>query len=109
MQILILEGVPNSGKTTISQKIAKLLENHKVQIIDENTTWMPLINNQNPQTALDFLLTRIAEFAKLEVDYLIIDRLHLTHAFKTNSDLDFFTSVENWLVENNAKKISLKK
>lgn len=106
MQILLLEGIPTSGKTTISQKIAKLLENHKVQIIDENTIWMPLISNQNPQTALDFLL-KIIQTKIPETDFLIIDRLHLTHAFKTNSDLEFFDLVENWLVENNTKLVIL--
>lgn len=105
MQILLLEGVPTIGKTTISHKIAKLLENHKVQIIDENITWMPLINNTSPQIALDFLLVRIAEFENLQVDYLIIDRLHLTHIFKTGSNLEFFVLIENWLVENNAKLV----
>lgn len=107
MQILLVEGIPTSGKTTITTQIAKLLAKQKVKIIDENTTWMPLIDNQNPQTALDFLKTKIAEFENLDTDFLIIDRLHLTHAFKTNSDLDFFASVENWLLENNAKLVLL--
>jgi ADP-ribose pyrophosphatase YjhB (NUDIX family) len=107
MQILLVEGIPTSGKTTISQKIAKLLENHKIQIIDENITWMPLIDNTKPQIALDFLQTKIAEFENLDTDFLIIDRLHLTHIFKTKPDLEFFVSIENWLVERVAKLVLL--
>lgn len=70
MKILLLEGIPTSGKTTLSRQIAKILDKQKIEIIDENTTWMPLIDNKNPQIALDFLLARIDEFETLQVDYL---------------------------------------
>jgi len=105
-KILIFEGIPTSGKTTLISKLAKSLEKFRTKIIFESETWMPLIDNKTPEFALHFL-DKITDNLPTDLDFLIIDRLHLTHIFKTDSSLDFFDKIEEKLVNLDAKLVFL--
>lgn len=95
MKLIILEGIASSGKTTLERLLAETLPNSK--IVAESETLMPLINNRDHKLAIEYLEKVIELMQGESVDYLIIDRFHLTHAFRTNAPLKEFSSVEDGL------------
>jgi thymidylate kinase len=109
MKIIILEGTSTGGKTTLAHLIDQKLQktSKKSFIIDENQTLIPILNNNDPQTAMDHLINIIKTSASKNVDYLIFDRLHLTPAAITNSSIKTFAEVENLLAQYQPLLISI--
>lgn len=95
MKVIIFEGIATSGKTTLEKLLKEGFRN--VEIISETKTLMELIDNRDPEVALDHLQKILNEFKKKKVDILIIDRFHLTHAFRTANDLNFFNGIDEQL------------
>ena len=102
MNIIILEGIATSGKTSAKKKLAELLlaQGRTFSIFDEKETLMPILQNTDRQTSLDFLKEVIGEALKKEKDFLIFDRLFFAHIFKTNSSIADFREIENLVSEN---------
>jgi cytidylate kinase len=102
MKIIILEGIATSGKTSVKKKLAKLLlaQEKTFSIFDEKETLMPILQNTDRQTSLDFLKKVIGEALKTEKDFLIFDRLFFAHIFKTKSSIADFREIENMVEEN---------
>jgi len=92
MKIIILEGITSTGKTTIERLLAKAFPDSK--IITEGDTLMPIIDNRDPEIAVNHLKQLLQRFREEKADCLIVDRFHFTHAFRTNSSLDVFSDVE---------------
>ncbi|MBP7075287.1 MAG: hypothetical protein KBA81_07895 [Rhabdochlamydiaceae bacterium] len=97
MKLIIFEGIASSGKTTLERLLADKLPNSK--IVTEGDTLMPLIENRDQVAAIDYLRKLITVFKKETADYLIIDRFHLTHAFRSHASLKEFSSIEESLRE----------
>lgn len=95
MQIIIFEGIASSGKTTLESLLAKKLT--PSEIFSENVTLMDLIDNRDKDTALQHLRNVLAEIKSRDVDWIIIDRFHFTHAFRTGSNLQAFSKIESEL------------
>jgi len=95
--LILLEGIASSGKTTVERLLAEALPNSK--IVTEGETLMSLIDNRDHKTAVEHLKKVIEAVRNESFDYLIIDRFHLTHAFRTNVSLKEFSSVEDSLRE----------
>jgi hypothetical protein len=92
MNIFIFEGIAGSGKTTLEQLLVRQIEN--AQIISEDETLMPIVDNRDPRKALRHLESIIQKVEGSPSEVVIIDRLHLTHAFRTDSDLESFSDIE---------------
>ncbi len=110
MKILILEGIATSGKTTIENLFEKYFVKNNItyKIIDEIETLMPQIENKDKNIAIEMLKRIFSKYTIETVDYLIFDRLHLTHTFRTNSEIKDFREIEEKLKEFNSKIIFLK-
>jgi len=96
MQIIIFEGIASSGKTTLEKLLFEKLP--KAKIVNENITLMKLIDNQDKDVALGHLKNLLLELRDEKVENLIIDRFHLTHAFRTRSTLKVFSEIEDELL-----------
>ncbi|MEK7655641.1 MAG: hypothetical protein AAB386_03110 [Patescibacteria group bacterium] len=94
-KILILEGIASSGKTTLEKLLVARL-NDSI-ILSENYTLMPIIDNRNIDIALAHLQKQIQTIVDSSAQNIIVDRFHLTHAFRTQSDLDAFSEIEDGL------------
>lgn len=92
MKIIIFEGIASSGKTTIEKLLAQTLPNSKV--LTEGETLMPLIENRDPEIAVNHLNQFLERFREEKAEYLIIDRFHFTHVFRTKSDFHIFSDFE---------------
>ena len=97
MKLIIFEGIASSGKTTLERMLVDRLPNSK--IVTEGDTLMPLIENRDPAVAIDHLRKLLVEFQKETAEYLIIDRFHLTHAFRAHTSLKEFSVIEDGLCE----------
>lgn len=95
MNILLFEGIASSGKTTIERVLANALPDSV--LITEGDTLMPLIDNRDPQLAVEHVRQLLERFREVRAPYLLIDRLHFTHAFRTGADLTLFSEVEDEL------------
>lgn len=93
--IIIFEGIASSGKTTIEKLLARRLSD--VAIISEDTTLMPLIDNKDADIANEHLKQVIEIIRDTPAENIIIDRFHLTHAFRTQSNLIVFSEIEKQL------------
>lgn len=100
MRMIIFEGIASSGKTTL----ARLLKQHLVnaESVSENDTLMTIFDNRDPYIALDHLQGVFDRDVKNKSHVVIIDRFHLTHAFRTVQKLDFFEHLEDRLAEHGA-------
>lgn len=96
--LIILEGIASTGKTTIEKLLVERLKDSL--IVSENETLMPLIDNKDVKVALVHLKKILDEVASLETSTIILDRFHLTHAFRTNTNMNAFEEVEKSLLDN---------
>lgn len=93
--IVVFEGIASTGKTTLEQMLVKHMRN--VTIFSEGETLMPIIDNRDKNTALKHLEELFSQIKSSSGSEIIIDRFHLTHAFRTSSDLGDFSDLENEL------------
>ena len=99
MKIIILEGIATSGKTSVKKELAEAFieKGIKFSIIGEEETLMPILNNTDKQTSIDFLKQVIGKALLEEKDFIIFDRLYFAHIFKTKSSVNDFSEIENML------------
>ena len=102
MKILILEGIPTSGKSVVSKLIAKKLSSQKVCVVDEIETHEPIMA-QREQLHLEFFDNLLKKYTSKSVDFLIFDRLHMTQAFRAKVDVESYKSFEGKLSRYNAQ------
>ncbi|MDB4984348.1 MAG: hypothetical protein JWM20_527 [Patescibacteria group bacterium] len=86
-RVIILEGVSTSGKTSVAEKIKVHFDEKRwrCMIVNEEETLMPIINNSNQEKASQHLEILLKEYLEANVDVLIFERLHLTHAYRTGT------------------------
>lgn len=94
-KIVIFEGVAAAGKTTTEKLL--LSELSDVVLIKEDRTLMPLIDNRDAVTAKKYLQGVLVHIQDCKAKTVVVDRFHLTHAFRTNSSLKDFTAIEHSL------------
>jgi hypothetical protein len=54
-----------------------------------------LFENRDPLKAVEYLKNVIENIKKISTSYIIVERLFITHAFRTNSKLNIFSGLEN--------------
>ncbi|MEI7512466.1 MAG: hypothetical protein WCK01_03335 [Candidatus Uhrbacteria bacterium] len=102
---IIFEGIASSGKTTLEQMLQEKLSDS--MIISEEMTLMLLINNIDPQEAVKHLSVVLDEIEEQPARAFIIDRFHLTHAFRTSVDLSSFDEIEKRIIDKYKPLIAL--
>lgn len=109
MNIIILEGIATSGKTSVVKELIKGLNKQKAgfSVIDEQKTLMALLDNINKRKSIEFLKQIVVRAISKKKDFIIFDRLFLTHVFRTKSAIADYSEIEN-LIKNNAILIFLK-
>lgn len=97
MKIIILEGIATSGKTTIKNILTKKLGSKKLsfEVIDEEQTLMPIIENKDIAVSIDLLSKVIKKAVSKNNDFIIFDRLYFTHIFRTNAHIEDFKIIED--------------
>lgn len=101
MQIIILEGIASSGKTTIKNHLLSEFGKRKLgyKVIDEKKTLMPILKNTAKTLSLKFLSNLLKKELNQDTAILIFDRLFFTHIFRTASKLPDFKHIENILLK----------
>lgn len=96
MKSIILEGIATSGKTSVKNLLCKILteQNINFSIFEESQTLMPVLNNSDKNTSLDFLKTVISQALTLQKDLIIFDRLFFSHIFRTKSSMADYRDIE---------------
>ncbi|MCC7432974.1 hypothetical protein IT412_05640 [Candidatus Peregrinibacteria bacterium] len=96
MKSIILEGIATSGKTSVKNLLSKTLteQNINFSIFEESQTLMPVLNNSDKNTSLDFLKTVINQALSLQKDLIIFDRLFFSHIFRTKSTMSDYRDIE---------------
>lgn len=97
MKIILFEGIAGSGKTTLEKLLAEQLADSI--IVSEDKTLMALVDNRDVSVALGYLHSILDEVKIHNTSYLILDRFHLTHAFRTKSKLSDFSIIEDELAK----------
>jgi hypothetical protein len=91
-RILIFEGIASSGKTTTARQLVECFP--EAAIVSEDETLMPLIANLDPGVAREHLTAILAHVYRLRQPVVVVDRFHLTHAFRTSTPLRAFRTLE---------------
>lgn len=108
MHTIILEGIATSGKSTIIKMLESVLsKNLAVKVVPESETTMAIIDNTDRKVAISHLRLVIEEAYETPSDYIIFDRLHLTHAFRVNGAIKDFYVIENMLMSYNPLTVFL--
>lgn len=95
-RIVIFEGIASSGKTTLERVLNDRIKDSI--LITEGKTLMPIFEEKDSRVAADRLLSVLDEMDGEVADTVIIDRLHLTQAFRTRSPVSCFQSIEQRLL-----------
>jgi len=106
-KVLIFEGIAATGKTTLENSLISARPSEEVGFVSEAETLMPLIDNKNCDVAVAHLEKLLERIAGSPQDAVIIDRFHLTHAFRTNSSIDRFSKIESLLLNYDTKMVLL--
>lgn len=106
--LIIFEGIATAGKTTLSNKLAELLntQTSAISITDERTL-LPIFNNKDINVAKNHLIQELTALTKLETKYIVLERTHLTQVFRTETSLQHFFEVETFMLENFDPRIIL--
>ena len=103
-KIIILEGIATSGKTTLKNKLLEYFAatNHKVAVVGEEQTLMPILHNKDKTAALKLLDEVIKNALAGDGEIIIFDRLYFTHIFRTHSTAQDFYAVTDLLSKHKA-------
>jgi thymidylate kinase len=96
MKILIIEGIPTSGKSSVIQKVSELLKSQNLAIFGEPITHEPIMGKRD-ELHVEFFKSLIDDAIKSGADLIIFDRLHLTQAYRANVDIAEYSEVEDLL------------
>lgn len=108
MKTIILEGIATSGKSTIISKVEEANENKvSLKVVPEEQTLMTIVDNKDLGVSIEYLNKVLSEVYKREHDLVTFDRLHITHAFRTNSNIEDYQDIEEQLLKNSPEIIFL--
>lgn len=92
MKILIIEGIANSGKSSLVEKLSELLSSKQVAVFGEPSTHIPIMDNPD-ELHIEFFKSLIADAVKTNADLIIFDRFHYTQAFRAKADINQYTEI----------------
>lgn len=97
MKIIILEGIPTCGKSSVKRELEHLLQDKEYSFIsmDEEQTMWPLREETDKEVCLHFLKDIIKETQAQGKDVAIFDRLYFSQVFRTKSTIEDFKALED--------------
>jgi thymidylate kinase len=98
MKILIIEGIPTSGKSSIIKKITELLGEGQVRVYGESETHIPIMDEPE-KLHIEFFESLIQEAATSDASVVIFDRFHLTQAIRAKASIGAYSKIENLLTK----------
>lgn len=109
MKTIILEGIATSGKSTILNKVEESVDDKStLKIVSEEQSLMKIVDNKDLAVSIEYLRNLLPKVYDKDYDLIIFDRLHLTHAFRTNSSIEDYAEIENQLTKHSPEIIFLK-
>jgi thymidylate kinase len=106
MKILILEGIPTSGKSTLTGGIKEQLRGLTVRVATEAETHEPIMK-QKDELHIPFFENLIEKLVAEKPGLIIFDRLYLTQAFRAHAKLTEYSAIENLLSEHDTLTVFL--
>jgi thymidylate kinase len=98
MKILIIEGIPTSGKSSIIKNISELLGKDRVRVYGEPETHEPIMDK--PEVLhIDFSRSLLQDAVQSDADFVIFDRFHITQAFRAKASLGEYSEIEDLLAK----------
>ena len=94
-RIIIFEGIASSGKTTLERMLNDRMKDSV--LITEGKTLMPIFDEKDSRVATEHLSRVVDEISNESSETIIVDRLHLTQAFRTDTPLSQFEVLEQRL------------
>lgn len=99
MQNYIFEGMPTSGKTTLTNLIAQKLARHnKVVVLGEDVTVIPTVEDPVPLKVRSYLGRILALAIDEQPDVILTDRFHISQAHRLGIPLQYFAGIERRLL-----------
>jgi thymidylate kinase len=92
MKILIIEGIPTSGKSSIIKKITELLGEGQVRVYGESETHIPIMDEPE-KLHIEFFESLIQEAATSDASVVIFDRFHLTQAIRAKASIGAYSKI----------------
>ncbi len=96
MKILIFEGIATSGKSTIIAGLHKQLNGLDIKIVSESETHIPIMN-ETSEAHVVFFEKLLEKLLAEQADVLLIDRLYITQALRSNKRISIYDTIENTL------------
>jgi thymidylate kinase len=106
MKILIIEGIPTSGKSSIIKKISELVGEGRVKIYGETETHIPIMDKPDG-LHIDFFKYLLKDAVESGRDFVIFDRFHFTQAIRAKVSVDEYTEIEDLLAKQNTLVVYL--
>lgn len=96
-QIIIFEGIASSGKTTLERMLNDHIKGSV--LVTEGKTLIPIFEENDSRIAAEHLSGVLEEMRDERAETVIIDRFHLTQAFRTRLPSSEFQALEKRLCE----------
>lgn len=94
MHTLIFEGIATSGKSRIADFLIRTLKDKLTIILaTEEQTHVPIMEKRS-ELHINFFEELVSELALKRPDVLMFDRLYITQAYRANTDLSEYASLE---------------
>jgi len=98
MKILIIEGIPTSGKSSVIREISKLLGESKVRVYGEPKTHEPIMD-QPEQLHIHFFKSLLQDALETNAELVIFDRFHFTQASRAKAGIGAYSEIEDLLAK----------
>jgi len=96
-EMLIVEGIATSGKSSLIKEMTHLLGEDKVRVYSESETHTPIMDDVN-EPHMEFFKSLIEDAQRCKAELVIFDRLHFTQAFRAKVDIAQYREVEGLLL-----------
>ncbi len=107
MTVFIFEGIATSGKSTIIQQLKASLGSLRLNVVDESETHIPIMK-ETEESHIDFFTNLVKQKLASNSDLVIFDRLYLTQAFRSKSEIGSYRPVEELLLLHKPLTVFLK-
>jgi thymidylate kinase len=98
MKILIIEGIPTSGKSSIIKKISELVGEDQVKVYGEPETHTPIMDKPE-ELHTEFFKSLLQDAIESGADFVIFDRFHFTQAIRRKASIDEYSEIEDLLAK----------
>jgi thymidylate kinase len=96
MKILIIEGIPTSGKSSLIKNISELLGENRVKVYGEPETHIPIMDKPE-ELHIEFFESLLQDAARSDADLVIFDRFYFTQAIRAKVGINAYSEIEDLL------------